>query len=115
MVDSQALSWSPSTNAVHVRRILGQLREKGLVRSQLGAHGGWQLARTPEQINLGEVWLAVNADDPVLGLHMPDPSCPVGEIVSSNLQALDRRALNVLVDELSRVTISDVQAGALVA
>jgi DNA-binding IscR family transcriptional regulator len=115
MVDSQALSWSPSTNAVHVRRILGQLRDKGLVRSQSGAHGGWQLARTPGQINLGEVWLAVNADDPVLGLHMPDPSCPVGQIVSSNLQALDRRAFNVLVDELSRVTISDVQAGMLIA
>ena len=105
IIDSRSLSISPATNPVHVRRVLGQLRDKGLVRSQPGVHGGWALARPPDQIDLGEVWQAVNSDDPVLGLHVPDPSCPTGQLVSSNLRALDRRAFAVLVAELARVTV----------
>jgi DNA-binding IscR family transcriptional regulator len=110
MVDSVALSISPATNPVHVRRVLGVLRDKDLVRSQPGSHGGWALNRPPEQIHLGEVWRAVNGDDPVLGLHDPDPDCPTGRLVQSNLRALDRRAFEVLVAELSRVTVADVRA-----
>ena len=114
-IDSRALSKSPATNPVHVRRVLGQLRDKGLVRSQPGAHGGWALARPPDQIDLGEVWQAVNGDDPVLGLHVPDPNCPTGRRVSSNLRALDRRAFDVLVDELARANIADVLADVVAA
>ena len=110
IIDSRSLSISPATNPVHVRRVLGQLRDKGLVRSQPGVHGGWALARPPDQIDLGEVWQAVNSDDPVLGLHVPDPSCPTGQRVSSNLRALDRRAFAVLVAELARVTVAEVLA-----
>jgi Rrf2 family protein len=114
-VDSTALSQSPATNPVHVRRVLGQLREVGLVRSQSGAHGGWVLARSPDEIDLGQVWRAVNSDDPILGFHSPDPDCPTGQLVSSNLRALDRRAFEVLVEELSRVSVADVVTGAPVA
>jgi Rrf2 family protein len=107
-VDSNALSISPATNPAHVRRVLGQLREQGLVRSQPGVHGGWTLTRTPEEIDLGEVWRSVNADDPILGLHTPDPNCPTGQLVSSNLRALDRRAFDTLVEELSHVSVAQV-------
>lgn len=115
MVDSRTLAISPASSPVHVRRVLGQLRNKGLVRSQPGAHGGWELARPPEQIDLGEVWQAVNGDDPVLGLHVPDPNCPTGLLVSSNLRALDRRAFEVLVDELAQATVADVLADMVAA
>ena len=107
-VDSTSLSVSPATNPVHVRRVLGQLREVGLVRSQPGAHGGWMLTRPPEQIDLGSVWRAVNRDDPIFGLHMPDPDCPTGQLVSFNLRALDRHSLNVIGEELSRMSVADM-------
>lgn len=110
LVDSAALSLSPATNPVHVRRVLGVLRDQGLVRSQTGSHGGWTLTRSPEQINLGQVWQAVHGTDPVLGIHVPDPNCPTGQVVQSNLRALDRRAVGVLVEELARVTVADVLA-----
>lgn len=111
-LDSAGLSVSPGTNPVHVRRVLGQLRDVGLVQSRTGVHGGWTLTRTPEQIDLGQVWRALNTDDPVLGLHTPDPNCPTGRLVSTNLRALDRRALEVLLVELSAVSVADVVAGA---
>ncbi len=109
-LDSAALSVSPATNPVHVRRVLGQLRDVGLVNSRIGMNGGWTLARAPEQIDLGQVWRAVNSDDPVLGLHAPDPECPTGQLVSANLRALDRRALDSLLVELSAVSVADVVA-----
>jgi Rrf2 family protein len=112
-LDSQFLAISPATNPVHVRRVLGQLRKKGLVLSRSGVHGGWTLARGPEEIDLGEVWRAVNGEDAVLGIHVTDPNCQTGQLVSSNLQALDRRAFDALVEELGRVTVADVLADAV--
>jgi Rrf2 family protein len=110
LIDSVVLSVSPDTNPVHVRRVLGRLRSRDLVRSQPGARGGWTLAVPADQIDLGQVWQAVNGDDPVLGLHVPDPDCPIGQVVRSNLHALDRRAAQALVDELAQVTVADVVA-----
>lgn len=115
LVDSRALSVSPATNPVHIRRILGQLRVQGLVHSQIGVHGGWTLARPPEHINLGQVWQAVNGDEPLLGLHVPDPNCPTGRRVASNLRSLERRALEVVVEELELVSVADVLADVVAA
>ena len=108
LVDSRELAVSPATNPVHVRRVLGLLRAQGLVSSQPGSHGGWALARPAAQINLGDVWRAVNGDDPLLGLHVPDPNCPTGRRVQSKLRTLDRRTFDVVVTELERVTIADM-------
>jgi len=113
-MDSAALSQSPSTNAVHVRRILGQLRDAGLVHSHAGAHGGWTLAFAPEAINMGLVWRAINGDDPLLGFHTPDPDCPTAQLVSSRLHDIDRRAVDSLVDQLSTVTVADILSGTVV-
>ncbi|WP_042404558.1 Rrf2 family transcriptional regulator [Streptacidiphilus carbonis] len=106
--DSQSLAGSPATNATHVRRILGRLRAAGLVRSQPGPHGGWMLEREPESVDLARVWLAVNGDDPVLGVHVPQPDCAVGQRVHRNLLALDRRALDALLAELAHTSVADV-------
>ena len=114
-LDSQALSMSPATNPAHVRRVLGLLREEGLVLSRPGAHGGWTLAQDPQEIDLGEVWRAVHGEDAVLGLHVPDPDCATGRLVSASLRAIDRLAFDALVTELSHVTVADVLAGAVIA
>jgi len=106
--DSQSLAGSPATNPAHVRRILGRLRAAGLVRSQPGPHGGWMLEREPTDIDLSLIWLALNGEDPVLGVHDPAPDCEVGQRVHRNLHALDRRAREALLDELARTTVADV-------
>ncbi|MFD8724776.1 Rrf2 family transcriptional regulator [Streptomyces sp. NPDC059629] len=106
--DSQSLAVSPATNPAHARRILGQLRTAGLVRSQPGPRGGWMLEHDAERIDLAMVWLALNGEDPVLGMHAPQPDCPAGRRVHRSLLALDRRARRALLSELARTTVADV-------
>ena len=49
-VSSEELAASANVNPVHVRRVLGPLRDAGLVSSRPGPRGGWGLGRPVEQI-----------------------------------------------------------------
>lgn len=40
----------------YLEQLLGSLRRAGLVTSTRGAHGGYQLARAPESVRVGEVY-----------------------------------------------------------
>lgn len=41
--------------AAYLEQLAGKLRKAGLVTSQQGAHGGYRLSRSPEQMTIGEV------------------------------------------------------------
>ena len=107
-VSSEELSRSTNANPVYVRRVLGALREAGLVRSRPGARGGWELAADPRDVTLARVWRLLQGDDPVLGLHGPDPACAVGRSVQASLTALDDLVAGAVADELGRHTVHEV-------
>jgi len=107
-IDSRRLAVSPAINPVHVRRLLGRLRERGVVSSSPGHRGGWTLSRAATEIRLGDVWRALNQDAALLGLHEPDPQCPTGRRVRSRLVELDRQVLDTLLATLDRVSVADV-------
>jgi Rrf2 family protein len=48
------------------------MRRVGLVRSVRGARGGYQLAREPAQISLGQILAAVGETIEPLPRHLPD-------------------------------------------
>jgi Rrf2 family protein len=114
VIDSVSLAAGPATNPAHVRRVLGHLRAAGLVRSQPGAHGGSALAHPPEEINLAQVWLAVNGEDPLLAVHSPDANCPLGPQLENTLRRLNQRALALLLEDLGAISVADAAAGVAV-
>jgi DNA-binding IscR family transcriptional regulator len=96
---------------VYVRRVLGPLRDAGLVRSRPGAHGGWELAASPGEITLARVWRLLQGTDPLLGLHGPNPTCSTGRSVQESLIALDRVASHAVEAALAEFTVRDVLRG----
>lgn len=105
---SDELAGSTGSNAVYVRRVLGPLRDAGLVRSRPGARGGWELAQPPQAISLASVWRLINRGDPVLGMHGPNPQCQVGKQVHRSLVALDKDVARAVDDELAGHTVADL-------
>jgi Rrf2 family protein len=114
-VSSEELSRSANVNPVYVRRILGPLRGAGLVVSRPGVNGGSVLATDAARITLQQVWLLLQGDEPVLGLHGPDPSCATGRTVQRTLTTLDRTVADAVATSLGRFTVRDVLEGAVEA
>lgn len=112
-VTSEMLADSANANSVYVRRVLGPLREAGIVTSRPGTQGGWGLARPADSIRLDEVWLAVSgADAHVLRLHDPNPGCLVGRGIQGVLEGIDADTAGAVRSTLHRRTIADVLAEA---
>jgi len=109
-VSSEELAQSANVNPVHVRRVLGPLREAGLVSSRPGPRGGWGLTRPAAQIGVADVWNLVQADEHVLGLHGPNPACPVGRSIQHSLTDLDALVRESVRRTLGGVSIADLAA-----
>jgi Rrf2 family protein len=103
---SEYIAGSVNTNPVVVRRLLGLLRKLGLVSSQPGSGGGWQLTKAPEDITLLYVRRAVNEASP-FAMHSqpPNPHCPVGRNIQAALGRVYTRAEQALEAELAQTTI----------
>jgi Rrf2 family protein len=106
---SERVAASVNTNPVVVRRILGALRNAGMVTAQPGVGGGAQFAREPERITLLDVYRAVEGDE-LFALHAQPPcrQCDVGGNIQGVLHAVFARASAAMEAELDRVTIRDV-------
>ena len=106
---SDFLACSVNTNAVVIRRLLGELNQAKLVVSQTGANGGSRLARCPSEINLAEIYKAVSCGE-VFALHAKAPSkdCPVGKNIEAVLSCLQREIDKGIEEKLSRYTLQNV-------
>jgi Rrf2 family protein len=107
-VTSEEIAESVDTNPVVIRRVMGHLREHGLVESRPGAAGGWQLSHAPEQISLCEVYHALSHED-VLAMHQhPNPYCPIGGKIRPVLGEVFGAAQAALEAELGKFTVADM-------
>jgi Rrf2 family protein len=53
---SAAIAQQQNLSTKYLEQLLSQLRNAGLVRSTRGAHGGHALSRSPEQIDLRQIY-----------------------------------------------------------
>jgi Rrf2 family protein len=106
---SDQVAASVNTNAVIIRRSLGDLRRAGLVKVRHGAGRGWTLARDPEDITLFDVYDAVERE-PLFGMHHTEPNleCPVGKGIRPALGVIYGGVEQALRRELDRTSIADV-------
>lgn len=68
----KAIAQRQELPAPYLEKLLIELRRAGLVRSVRGVQGGYQLARPPAEISLGQILEAVGETVEPLPHHIPD-------------------------------------------
>lgn len=109
-VTSECIAASVNTNPVVVRRIVGALRNAGMVTVQPGVGGGATLAREPEEISLLDVYRAVEDGEELFSLHPSEPSrsCNIGGNIRDVLRPIFCSAHRAMESVLAGVTVAEV-------
>ena len=78
----------------YLAKIVQDLRRNGLIRSVRGAHGGYVLSKPPAQVNLLDIWQALEGPFyPVECLQMPTSCGMAAECVTRDVWDRIRTAL----------------------
>lgn len=113
---SAALATCLMTNAVVVRRVLGELREGGIVDASKGPNGGWSLARPADEITLRQVYEAMGERLLVRTESDPgDKGCAIVRSVDKVMNEFLDDAEALLAARLARTRLSDIAATAIQA
>ena len=110
-VPATACAFSVGTNPVVIRRLVGELRDAGLVEAARGAGGGVRLTRPAGDVTLADVACAVQADD--LGLARYAPGCPSGDCrvaphIAAEVAARATEAEAAMRAQLATVTLDSL-------
>lgn len=106
---SDKIAQSCNTNPVVIRRIIGQLTRHGLVEVKMGSGGGATLTKNPDQITLGEIYIALEEgalfEVPQLN---EEHDCQMGKIVRPVLAEVLGGVEQGLLDNLNQITLDQV-------
>lgn len=97
------------TNPVVVRRVLGKLREAGLLTSEKGHAGGWRLARKPQNITLADVYLALDERLVATNETSDASACSVEHALHERVSSVLEEVEQSLVQRLGETSISEVR------
>jgi Rrf2 family protein len=98
-VCSEYLATGAKTNPGLIRRLLSKLSQAGLVDCQKGKNGGSLIAKTPDKISIGDIYLAIN-DSPIFSSFDKDPfqpcpvSCQIGEVLTDIFEEIEEPMIN---------------------
>ena len=90
--------------APYLEKLLIEMRRAGLVQSVRGSQGGYQLAREPAQISLGQILEAVGETIEPLPRHSPDASQPEDWVTFSLWKRLHKK----LAEALYSISLEDL-------
>lgn len=108
-VTSQALAESVNTNPVIIRRLLLSLQKAKLVDTCRGAGAGSRLNRSPQRINIAEIYRSVEETEAFATLtRKPDAQCPVGHSIIAVMDKLFNSAQSAMERDLAKTSLADV-------
>jgi Rrf2 family protein len=110
MPTSEFIAGSVNTNPVVIRRILGMLKQAGIVDMKRGA-GGAYLIKKAEDITLLEVYRAVDSVEAgqLFQVHEnPNQHCPIGANIQMAIEGILLNAQEAMEGVLQKVTLADV-------
>lgn len=97
----------------HVAKLMRSLRRGGFVKSVRGHTGGYKLARTPNDINIGEVlaWLGGRLFEPSFCSMHSGMAKLCTHTVDCSIRSLWQSVQHVVDQVLGKVTLSDLLGG----
>lgn len=107
---SEYIAASVNTNPVVIRKIMGMLKNAGLIHIRPGVAGA-ELIRNYAEITLLDVYKAVNAvpENELFGMHSsPNPACLVGRNIQEAIDPLFSAAQLAMEKQLEGVTLKQV-------
>ena len=108
-VTSTLLAGSVNTNPVIIRRLLLSLKRARLIETRRGVGAGSRLSRSPQRINLAEIYRAVEGTESFANpSSKPNAGCPIGNCIRKTLEMVFASAENALERDLERTTLADV-------
>ncbi|GLQ36155.1 transcriptional regulator [Amylibacter marinus] len=108
MRTSAEIAEHAGTNPVVVRRVLGKLRQAGLLISEKGHAGGWQLAREPQEITLADIYLALDESLIATGRTEEPSRCSVEHALHQKVASVMADIEKSLIERLASTTIAEV-------
>ncbi|MEN0645195.1 Rrf2 family transcriptional regulator [Alkalicoccobacillus gibsonii] len=107
---SEFLAGSVNTNPAVVRKIMGMLRNAGLVKTRPGKAGA-ELAKDLSEVTLLDVYKAVEAvkENQLFSIHdNPNPKCIVGRNIQHSIGEHFYEAQLALEQSLKKTTVDQV-------
>ena len=111
-ITSDFLASSIQVNPVIIRKLLGQLKDAGLITVQRGS-GGASLAKPAEEITMLDVFNAVESLENGKLFHFhenPNPACPVGRSIHPVLDGRLDQIQAAMEQQMQSITIADIFA-----
>lgn len=108
-MSSNDIAGSLNINPVLVRKEIAALKKQGLIESKEGKNGGVKLIKKAEDIKLSQIFNLVKGENFTFGLakNDPNPKCPVGRQMNSNLRNLYRTIDNNIEQTLKDTSLKD--------
>ncbi|CAM3187669.1 Rrf2 family transcriptional regulator [Lactiplantibacillus plajomi] len=111
---SDAIAASIETSPVVVRRLMGKLRQAGLITTTAGTANP-ELAKPLGEISLLRVFYAVEGDKPLFAVDpKTNPACIVGGNIQTVLKQYYQDAQTAAEARLARTTLQDIVDNILV-
>ena len=110
MPTSEYIAGSVNTTPVVIRRILGMLKQAGIVDMKRGT-GGAYLVKNVEDITMLDVYKAVGSveDGQLFQIHEnPNPECPVGANIQGVVNVALCGAQDAMEGVLQKITLADI-------